>query len=186
MHALNASELLDTFTAAGLVLSLTPDNALKVTPARALNDEWRATIKTNKAMLVDYLQHTAAKDSVTSSSVAPDRWYWPHSTAMNTVEIEAFTARLETFAEKGVSPGEAEVLADKLVTRDREGDDRRLCLECPHLQGHVRWHCGAWQAAIVAREELAPDLIRLLQRCDGFNVAAFSIKNFQMISENPF
>jgi hypothetical protein len=157
-----------------------------VTPARALNDELRATIKTNKAMLVDYLQHTAANDTITASSADPDRWYWPHSTAMNTVEIEAFTARLATFADKGVSHGEAEALADQLVTRDREGDDRRLCLECLHLQWYGSWHCGAWQSAIAAREGLAPDLIRILQRCDGFNVAAISMTNFQMISENPF
>lgn len=98
----------------------------------------------------------------------PDRWCWPHSTAMNTAEIDTFTARLARFTDKGASLEEAERLADKLVIRDREGDDRRLCLECAHLHGAGRWRCGNWDAADVAREGLAPDLVKRLQRCSGY------------------
>ena len=98
----------------------------------------------------------------------PDRWCWPHSTAMNTAEIDTFTARLASFTNKGLSLADAERTADRLVIRDREGDDRRLCLECSHLQGHGRRRCGNWQAADVAREALAPELVTMLQRCSGF------------------
>lgn len=184
MHALNASELLDTFTAAGLVVSLTPESSLKVTPARALNDELRATIKTNKAMLVDYLQRTAANDTITTSSADPDRWCWPHSQAMNRLEIDTFTARLSGFTDKGLFTADAEQQADLLVIRDRDSDDRRLCLECAHIQGTGLWRCGNWQAALLASEGLAPDLVWMLQRCVGFNLAAISASNSQMISEN--
>jgi hypothetical protein len=97
-----------------------------------------------------------------------DRWCWPHSQAMNTGEIDTFTARLARFTDKGVSHDDAELLADKLVQRDREGDDRRLCLECAHLQGFGRWRCGNWQAADVAHDGLARDLVLILQRCGGF------------------
>lgn len=97
-----------------------------------------------------------------------DRWFWPHSQAMNTGEIDTFTARLARFTDKGVSYDEAERLADVLMIRDREGDDRRLCLECHHLQGFGRWRCGNWQAADVARQGLARDLALMLQRCGGF------------------
>lgn len=138
MQALNASELLDRFTAAGLVLSLTPDSALKVTPAKALNDELRTTIKANKAMLVDYLQRTAANDTTTTPSSDPDRWCWPHSEAMNGREIDTFTARLSRFTDKGLTLADAEQQADRLVIRDREGDDRHTCLECAHLHGAGR------------------------------------------------
>lgn len=171
MQVLNASDLLDTFTAAGLVLSLTPDSALKVTPARALNDELRATIKANKALLVDYLQCTAANDTTTTPSADPDRWCWPHSEAMNRLEIDTFTERLSGFADKGLTLAAAEQKADRLVIRDREGDDRRLCLECAHLHGAGRWRCGNWQAADVARDGLARELVLLLQRCGGFKAA---------------
>jgi hypothetical protein len=106
----------------------------------------------------------------------PDRWCWPHSVAWNSKEIDTFTARLARFTDKGVSYDEAERLADALVIRDREGDDRRLCLECPHLQGFGRWRCGNWQAADVARQGLARDLVLMLQRCGGFAARRESIE----------
>ena len=96
---------------------------------------------------------------------------WPHTSAMNSVEIDTFTARLGRFTDKGMAYDQAEALADKLVQRDREGDDRRLCLECRHLQGAGRWRCGNWHQAGVAREGLARDLVLMLQRCDGYHPA---------------
>mgnify|MGYP001218568297 CR=1 FL=1 len=107
----------------------------------------------------------------------PDRWCWPNSTAMMGSEIDLFTARLARFTDKGVNHGEAESLADKLVIRDRETDDRRLCLECTHLHGYgaTSWRCGNWQAAKVAHRardaQLPADLVLNLQRCDGLTNA---------------
>lgn len=106
----------------------------------------------------------------------PDRWCWPHSTAMTGSEIDLFTARLARFTNKGVTHGDAEGLADKLVIRDRDGDDRALCLECPHLAGwRTSWRCGNWQAAGIARQardaQLPADLVLTLQRCDGLTNA---------------
>lgn len=110
----------------------------------------------------------AANDATTTPAADPDRWCWPHSTAMNGQEIDTFTARLASFTNKGLSLADAERTADRLVIRDREGDDRALCLECTHLQGAAgRWRCGNWQAADVARERLAPELVAMLQRCPG-------------------
>ena len=90
---------------------------------------------------------------------------------MSRSEVDNFTARLARFTDKGVGYDEAERLTDALVIRDREGDDRRLCLECTHLQGFSRWRCGNWQAADVARDGLARDLVLMLQRCGGFQTA---------------
>jgi hypothetical protein len=98
----------------------------------------------------------------------PDRWCWLHSPAMNSREIDTFTARLARFTDKGVKLEDGERLADKLVIRDREGDDRRLCLECAHLHGAGRWRCGNWRAADVAAQGLARDLALTLQRCAAF------------------
>ena len=104
----------------------------------------------------------------------PDRWCWPHSQAMNAGEIHTFTARLARFTDKGLSLNDCEALADKLVTRDRESDDRHLCLECFHLSGSDRrgWDCRSWQragVAIRARDaQLSNALVHQLQRCDGF------------------
>ena len=89
---------------------------------------------------------------------------------MNTREIDRFAARLARFTDHGVILEDAERLADRLVIRDREQDDRALCLECTHL--HLSWRCGNWQRAGVAIRsrdaQLAEDFVNLLQRCDGF------------------
>ncbi|MEO7128813.1 MAG: hypothetical protein ABI040_08125 [Rhodoferax sp.] len=104
--------------------------------------------------------------------IDPDRLCWPHSDAMNTGEIDTFTARLARFTDRGFSLLEVETLADKLLIRDRELDDRRLCLECLHLSRGSGWRCGNWQragVAIRARDARLPiDFVTLLQRCDGF------------------
>ena len=89
---------------------------------------------------------------------------------MNTAEIDRFTARLARFTDRGVIQGDAESLADRLVIRDREQDDRAMCLECVHL--HRAGRCGNWQRSGVAirpRDAFMPvELVRQLQRCDGF------------------
>jgi hypothetical protein len=100
----------------------------------------------------------------------PDRWAWPASTAMTGAEIDTFQARLARFTDKGLTLDAGEGLADKLLIRDREQDDRRQCLECLHLHGGRR--CGNWQragVAIRARDaQLPTDFVNQLQRCDGF------------------
>lgn len=102
----------------------------------------------------------------------PDRCYWPHSNAMNGLEIDTLMARVVRFTNRGLSLDGAERLADKLVTRDREGDDRRVCLECIHLQGVRRWRCANALQADVAQEQLATELVSTLQRCCGYRAAS--------------
>jgi hypothetical protein len=89
---------------------------------------------------------------------------------MNGAEIDTFMARLARFIDEGLVLEEAEALADKLVIRDREADDRRVCLECVHLRHGGR--CGNWQQAGIAIKAIGTrfpdDFITILQRCDGF------------------
>ena len=111
------------------------------------------------------------------SGLDPDAFCWPHSKAMNGTEIDLFTARLNRFTDKGLTATDGEALADKLVDRDRETDDRRFCLECRHLSGYgqTSWRCGNWQAAGIAIRSRTPqlptDLALQLQRCDGYATA---------------
>ena len=94
---------------------------------------------------------------------------------MNGLGIDLLTARLHRFTDKGFTRTDGEALADRLVRRDCESDDRHLCLECKHLSGvgQKSWRCSKWQAAgiaIHARDtQLPADLVLQLQRCDGFN-----------------
>lgn len=111
--------------------------------------------------------------------IEPDRWAWPHSAAMTGAEIDTFTTRLTRFTDKGLDPDAGERLADELVIRDREGDDRRICLECTHLHRANGWRCGNWRAAGVACRsrdaQLPADLTTQLQRCAGFSACPTSM-----------
>lgn len=138
------------------------------------HEESRGTVATVATVAVANAPDRAANDPAPD----PDRWCWPVSTAMNTGEIDSFEARLARFTDKGLMLDEAERLADRLVNRDRESDNRRLCLECMHLAGHgtATWRCGNWQAAGVAIRaryaELPGDIVCQLQRCGGFGETA--------------
>lgn len=108
----------------------------------------------------------------------PDRWSWPNGTAMNTAEIDTFTQRATVFNRRAMPSVEAEALAYKLVNRDRDGDDRRLCLECAHLTGSQPgawsrggWRCSQWQQAGMGATGVPAGLVMVLQRCDGFKPA---------------
>ena len=99
------------------------------------NESVRSEVRTERPVSNDAVATQVASPRAFFND--PDRWAWPHSQAMNTVEIGTFTARLARFADKGIKLDAAQALADRLVTRDREADERRLCLECAHLAGHA-------------------------------------------------
>jgi hypothetical protein len=90
------------------------------------------------------------------------------------INTETFTARLLRFTAKGIPVLDSEAIADKLVIRDREQDDRVICLECRNLGGYGAgsWRCGNSQSAgisIRTRDaQLPSDLVLKLQRCGGF------------------
>ena len=109
-------------------------------------------------------------------AIDPDRWAWPHSDAWNTGEIELFNRRAALFVRRGANDVQAEALADRLVRRDREEDDRHLCHECRHLRGGLPgWICGNGAAAGIAVSGwgagLPAQLVAQLQRCPGFAAA---------------
>ena len=89
--------------------------------------------------------------------------------AMSTAEIDLFMARVERFTSRGLPgrglPGWAENLADRLLVRDREGDDRRMCIECRHCTSGRS--CGRARAAGLSHQELG-ELAVMLQRCPTF------------------
>ena len=106
----------------------------------------------------------------------PDHWAWPHSSAWNTGEIEQFNRRAALFVRRGANDAQAEAMADRLVQRDREKDDRHLCHECRHLRGGLPgWICGNGAAAGIAVSGwgagLPAQLVAQLQRCPGFAAA---------------
>jgi hypothetical protein len=100
----------------------------------------------------------------------------PPKFEMTDEELHTFTARVARITDRGSTREESEVWAEKLLQRDREQDDRTVCLECNRLggTGPSSWRCGNWRRAGIALRardaELPKDLVQLLQRCPGFNV----------------
>jgi len=70
-------------------------------------------------------------------------------------EIATFQRRQARIVMLGY-PAPSEYLAEKLVHRDRDLDDRKLCIECAHAG--PGWRC----------EKNAGFLLEQLQRCDQF------------------
>lgn len=113
---------------------------------------------------VDEIFSRAANDPVPD----PDRWCWPNTPAMNSIEIDTFATRLSMLTKRGLHFSDAEALADKLMVRDREQDDRVSCLECRYLNGFGAGRCANWSEAAVSRYGLIPEFVCALQRCPGF------------------
>lgn len=235
---------LATLQSAGLVLALTPERGLKVTPASSLTPPLRELIKTHRDDLVRWLGRCASNDPASPEASEPppapamvtsmvanvdatspvnkaavnslvnrispdwkelDRAYQSHHVACPTcisagkgyglrcgtgaalwaaydvaepawaskvraqvrnsqpeqipakpgihasllteatdVENTRTAARLALFDAHGLRVDDAELLADKLLIRDREGDRRGCCAECHQLvgSGPGRWKCG--------------------------------------------
>ena len=77
--------------------------------------------------------------------------------AMSEREIRRFTFRVALFQKHGWPEERAEEWADKLVERDRDGTDLRLCVECKFLLS--QWRCA----------KKLPVLGEPPQRCHGFD-----------------
>jgi hypothetical protein len=140
------------------------------TPATPAID--RPNIPPSVATVATVAVASALDNAANDLALDLDRWAWPASTAMTGAEIDTFTARLARFTDKGLELDAGERLADKLVIRARERDDRRHCLECTHLHRGDGWRCGNWQRAGVASRardaQLSTALVFQLQRCEGF------------------
>lgn len=112
-------------------------------------------------------------DSISVIKEDPDRWCWPNSPAMNGREIGIFSIRLERLRSLGLDLDSAEKLADRLVIRDRDMDDRIVCFECCHLRNG--WRCMNWRNAGAwvhhSNSKLQNDFVHQLQRCPGFKSA---------------
>lgn len=90
-----------------------------------------------------------------------------HAHCWDDAEIAAFTARTERFALLGRS--DADDLAERLTLRDRDGDGRRLCLECTWLGDTGRCLAAATGRIRGADRRLEP-VQTILQRCGAFGL----------------
>ena len=123
-----------------------------------------ATVATNATVIPFSLPSVATVAEVAVANKSkdnPDRYCWPNSPAMNTVEIKTFHSRVVRFSGRA----NAEQLADRLVRRDREADDRVMCIECLHMKGMI---CHNSKEAEM-HAMLGENFVDQLQRCTGFS-----------------
>lgn len=165
---MGAPDVLQHLRGAGLVLTLIDGGGLHVAPRDALTDEHRAAIRAERDALVLALR---AEAQTTRRSGNPlltveqgDRC---HAPAWDDAEIFIFTTRVLTFVRRGVDPSDADDLAERLTLRDRDVDDRHLCLECSHLMRSGRCAAAALGHLTGADPRLEP-VPTILMRCEGF------------------
>ncbi len=172
---MGAPELLHHLRGAGLVLTLTPAGGLHVAPRSALTEDQRNTIRAERDALVLALEAEAA-------SLAPPPPAQPrrsgnpllphaqatecHAGGWNDGEIARFQARVGRLVGRGFAEADAEHLAERLVLRDRNADDRVVCAaDCRHYRPG---RCGNHRAALLDGPDIGAELAALLQRCPGW------------------
>ncbi len=138
---MGAPELLHHLRGAGLVLTVTPAGGLHVAPRDALTDDYRAAIRAERDALVRALQAEAGQPPPPRRShsllMTPEQGNDCHAGGWDDAEICSFTARQARFTRMGREV-DVDHLAERLTLRDREHDDRRLCLECAALADNGR------------------------------------------------
>jgi hypothetical protein len=80
-------------------------------------------------------------------------------------DIVGFLDRRARLLRWGWAEPDAEMLAERLVIRDRERDDRVSCAECAHYRPG---RCGNHRRAGLYGVDAGRDLVGMLQRCPGF------------------
>ncbi len=172
---MGATELLNDLRCAGLVLTLTPAGDLHVAPRSALTDDHRAAIRAQRDALLLALRAEAETPPTPpprrsgNPLMTPEQGDECHAGGWSDAEIEAFLRREARFTRMG-RVADAEHLAERLTLRDRQHDDRRLCLECAALADNRRCLAASRGRLAGADRRLEP-VPTILQRCEGFTLA---------------
>ncbi|MDP1647418.1 MAG: hypothetical protein Q8M01_04355 [Rubrivivax sp.] len=88
-----------------------------------------------------------------------------HSPCWDDAEISTFVSRHARLLALGFTDGDADDLAERLTLRDRDCDDRRVCVECAH---YAPQRCGAHRAAGLQSAEVGRDLATRMQHCQAW------------------
>jgi len=88
-----------------------------------------------------------------------------HEGGWDDAEIEVFMARSTRLSARGRA--DAEHLAERLMLRDRQADDRRMCLECRELEAGGRC-AAARRGALTSTDRRFEPTQDILMRCPAF------------------
>ena len=158
---MGARDLLQELSAAGVSV-VASGNSLVVRPASRVTDNMRSALRTAKPELLALLAKPPVRPRPTNEPCSQPAW--------SEREIETFSARVLLFVRRGLSPTTADDMAERMTWRDRDGDDRRTCIECRHLSRDAR--CTLARAGkLIGIDRALEPIPTLLQRCDGFNAS---------------
>jgi hypothetical protein len=115
-------------------------------------------------LLTDETSKVATVAGVDVVAAAAAAFSHPSSGARTDDEIHRFADRRDRLLRWGWTEAEAERLAERLVDRDRDIDDRVSCADCRHSRGSI---CANHKAAGLGSRDVGR-FAETLQRCPGF------------------
>ncbi|HEX5687374.1 MAG TPA: hypothetical protein VFY73_25440 [Ideonella sp.] len=160
---MGARELLCELSAVGLSVAA-EGGRLVVRPASKLTDDMRAALREAKPAILALLA-PAPRGPYALSRDEADK---VHAQPWDDATCARFVARVTLFLRRGLTASDADDLAERLVLRDREGDDRRMCLECSNLTEQGRC-LAAWRRALPGADRRLEPVQTILQRCECFH-----------------
>lgn len=131
------------------------DGAHARTPANVANRR----IETPDVSHLAGLAGVAADPVVDASAPEPAAGAWTEA------DIARFLDRRARLLRWGWTEPDAERLAERLVKRDRERDERVSCVDCKHYRPG---RCSNHRRAGLASPEVSRDIAVMPQRCPGF------------------
>ena len=162
---MGAPDVLQHLQDAGLHLAVI-DGKIIVTPRSKITDDLRQSIKHNRDKLLQALAATRRSGNPLMTAEQADDC---HAGAWDDNELTAFTTRVLLLQRRGIEADDADNLAERLTLRDRDGDDRRMCVECSHLGDGGRCLAAAAGRVHGADRRLEP-VPTILQRCEAFGL----------------
>jgi hypothetical protein len=143
---MNPSSILSTLKGAGITASLAPPNGVNLKPTALVTQQLIDLVKVYKKELLEALEGSP-------TGFNPGH----HSKQAKT----RFNQRMALF----ISRKDAKELAQRLQRRDRDKDDRGMCVECAHFTANTS--CRNHKVAEVP-PMVGSDFSVMLQRCRGF------------------
>jgi len=143
---MNPSSILSTLKDAGVTVSLAPPNGVNLKPTALVTQHLINLVKVHKWELLEAL------DGATTAN---------KPTPVSRQEVARFKKPMVLFFGRK----DAKELAQRLQRRDRDKDDRRMCVECAHFTANTS--CRNHKVAEVP-PMVGSDFSVMLQRCRGF------------------
>ena len=83
--------------------------------------------------------------------------------------------RLALLTNRYLNIDDAQELVDRLALRDKQRDDRRVCLECAHMSGSPQARrCSQWRKTGMQGPPVPGELVGLLQRCQAYSAVVLA------------